>query len=249
MNSNIVQFPGIERTPILSVRETEKTKSDPVAMAFVCESQFLRLFGSGRLAHVVRLARLGNVSIEGKIHLRLRARGKPVQPDGWMFHLHQIESGVRDCEFAFALEIGDRQKLRPQIATLLLQPGFSGYKRAMICPKCCKRSDSWYLYCASGYGWACTVDCLAMDLKQTLNASAVFSSRLIDRRLGDVQFQPSFRIRRICKTAFMEKHPRLLETLPAVFNVRMDEEKYPIGWFVADPRQLPIIESSSVAFS
>jgi hypothetical protein len=233
--STVVQFPGV---PVSREPQLEIPPPDLRRPAWILGTeQIVKALGAKSVTDKIALARHGDLSGGGAIEGR-NEQGEVL--DRWGYEFRQIESPDKYYAYACEMEIGYTG--RPsQTFTLLMHP-----RRALICPKCGQREPCcyWTLWFLLGGQLGCSGQCLGLthaEMKTGDTASVMSMPRPLRRR------SPAFEVSVVGKTIFFEKRPSLFSLLPAVFSVHMDGQYAPIGWFVADRRQLPVIRSKKVS--
>lgn len=239
--STVIQFPG--STPA-AVQARAK-----VVVGSLYDMEFWKIIGTGSWRDLIALAGLGGIRSSGRISLRKHQRSKETFAE-WGFDFRQIDGSSKN-RFKFLFEVGSDSGAVLIPMSLSIRNGERVTQ--MSCPRCKTVLDSWWLQCVVGYGLACGEKCLGLkysypDPEQD-SEHAVTCLDVDEREHSTVlpkSYRDRFEITRIHKTTFFYDRPNLLAILPGVFQVRSLGRMGTLGHFVADGRQLPVVESEQV---
>ncbi len=240
--SSIIAFPGTEAAAIQN--------GLAIARECVAPSAFFKIVDVSSWRHLMAVAECGGIRSRGRISIRPNRHSKTIFAE-WGFEFYQVDSSDPDV-IHFKFEIGsDAGSLA--IPMSLRSAGRRQPVRVVTCPRCHKDGE-WYLYCAAGYGWGCSDECFGFRFfdRGTRIMEEASTALLIDVDEKEHSVEPDIgrqhfvEVTRLGMTKFFDARPDLYANIPGVFSVHIDRWHKAAGHFVADPRQLPVIESKNV---
>lgn len=239
--STVIQFPRDSAKSEMAPKVKMPVPKIAAIGAGIYKQDICRGLGAVSFPELELLAMQGEHCGQGTVKLyEGRSRKDPV--DEWGYEFKQIDCPNGDYRFAWLLEIGHARRTC-QRATLLLGHSKYGYDRGLICSECFQLREgqwAWVLRFVAGMPVRCG-ECGTRD------SGGTASVKFLGPRPHVRQIAPSYEISALSPSGFYRDRPDLFSTLPTVFMARKHGEHLPVGHFVADRRQMPVVPSNRVS--